>query len=243
MLAFLKFELRRLVREPRLFVFTVLMPVISYIVFTGVGDTSGRAEGISVVTALTVSLAAYGAVVGVLSVGVGVSTERATGWLRQLRLTPLPPVRVVAVKGVVTTLTSIPSIVAVGVTGRIQHHVSLPLDRWVALVLVLWLGTIPFGLLGLAIGYSLPPEIAQPASFLTFFCLSVLGGLLVPVEVFPRTLQHLAHALPTNRYAELGWKAAAGHLPTPLGGTILAGWTLLFAVLAAVAYRRSAATR
>jgi ABC-2 type transport system permease protein len=243
MFAFFMFELRRLIREPRLFIFTVFMPVVSYVVFTGVGDTSGRSEGVPVTTALTVSLSAYGAVVGVLSVGVGVSAERTVGWLRQLRLTPLPPVRVVAVKGVLTTLTAIPSIVAVSVTGRIQHHVSMPVDRWVALVLLLWLGTIPFGLLGLAIGYSLPPQIAQPASFLVFFSLSVLGGLLVPVEVFPGGLRRLAHALPTNRYAELGWQAAAGHLPTAMGSTILAGWTLLFALLAAVAYRRSAATR
>ena len=243
MLAFFVFELRRLIREPRLFIFTVFMPVISYVVFTGVGDVSGRAEGVRLVTALTIGISAYGAVLGVLSVGVGVSTERTSGWLRQLRLTPLPPARVVAVKGVLTTLTAVPSIVAVSITGHIQHHVSMPIDRWAALVLLLWLGTIPFGLLGLAIGYSLPPQLAQPASFLAFFSLSVLGGLLVPVEALPHALRQLAHALPTNRYAELGWKAAAGHLPSAAGGSILLGWTLLFAVLAAVAYRRSAATR
>src|SRR4051812_12810397 len=124
MFAYFLFELRRLIREPRLFVFTVLMPVITYVVFTGIGDQSGQAEGLSVVTALTVGLSAYGAVTGVLSVGVGVSSERTAGWLRQLRLTPLAPIRVIAVKGTLATLTAIPSVVAVSVTGRIQHHVS-----------------------------------------------------------------------------------------------------------------------
>jgi ABC-2 type transport system permease protein len=243
MFAFFMFELRRLVREPRLFIFTIFMPVISYIVFTGVGDLSGRTEGVTLATAMTVGVAGYGAMVGVLSVGGGVSTERVSGWLRQLRITPLPPAQVIAVKGVLTTLIAIPSVLAVSITGRIQHHVTMPVGHWVALVLVLWLGTIPFALLGLAIGYALPPQIAQPASFLTFFTLSILGGLLIPVEVFPRWLRHVSQVLPSNRYAELGWKAAAGHLPSAMGGTILAGWTLLFALLAAVAYRRSAATR
>jgi ABC-2 type transport system permease protein len=243
MLAFFTFELRRLVREPRLFIFTIFMPVVSYVVFTGVGDVSGRTEGVSLATAMTVGVAGYGAMIGVLSVAGGVSSERVSGWLRQLRLTPLPPIQVVAVKGLLTTLVAIPSVLAVIVTGRIQHHVTMPIGHWVALVLVLWLGTVPFALLGLAVGYSLPPQIAQPASFITFFTLSILGGLLIPVEVFPRWLQHLSQALPSNRYAELGWRAAAGHLPSAMGGTILAAWTVLFALLAAVAYRRSTATR
>ncbi|GAA5189449.1 ABC transporter permease [Rugosimonospora acidiphila] len=243
MFSFFLFELRRLVREPRLLIFTVFMPVISYVVFTGVGDMSGSTEGVSLATAMTVGVAGYGAMTGVLSVGGGVSNERVSGWLRQLRLTPLPPMKVVVVKGVLATLIAIPSVLAVCLTGHLQHHVDLPAGRWLAVVAVLWLGTIPFALLGLAIGYSLPPQIAQPASFLTFFMLSIVGGLLVPVAVLPRWLRHIAVALPSNRYAELGWRAAGGHLPTMMGGAVLAGWTLLFAVLAAAAYRRSAGTR
>lgn len=243
MLAYFTFELRRLVREPRLFMFTVLMPVISYVVFTGVSSMDGRTEGVPVAAALMVGLAGYGAIIGVLSVGGAVSGERTLGWLRQLRLTPLRPAQVVAVKALLATLTAIPSVIGVGIAGRLQHHVTLPLGHWVAIVVLMWLGTIPFALLGLAIGYALPPNLAQPASFLTFFSLSVLGGLLVPVAAFPPFLRHLAHVLPSNRYAELGWTAAAGHLPSGTGLSVLAAWTALFGFLAAVAYRRSAATR
>jgi ABC-2 type transport system permease protein len=243
MFAYFKFELRRLVREPRLFLFTVLMPVVSYVVFTGVGDGHGQTEGIAVAAAMMIGLAGYGAIIGVLSVGSGVSTERSAGWLRQLRLTPLAPSRVVAVKALLASLTAIPSVISVGVAGYVEHDIRLPLLRWVAIVLLMWLGTVPFALLGLALGYGAPPHLAQPASFLTFFTLSVLGGLLVPVAAFPSTLQHLAHALPSNRYAELGWRAAAGALPTMSGTAVLLGWTALFGVLAAMAYRRSTATR
>jgi ABC-2 type transport system permease protein len=241
--AYLLFELRRLAREPRLFLFTVFMPVVTYVVFTGVGDMSGKAGDITVAAALMVGMAGYGAMIGVLSIGVGVSQERTLGWLRQLRLTPLRPAQVVAVKALVSTLCAVPSVLTVGVAGRLEHHVSLPLSHWVGIVLLMWLGSIPFALLGLAIGYALPPTLAQPASFLTFFTLSVLGGLLVPVSLFPHALRELSGALPSNRYAELGWSAAAGHPPTGTGAAILVGWTALFGVLAAVAYRRSGATR
>jgi len=243
MFAYLKFELMRFVREPRLLLFTVMMPVVSYVVFTGVGDMKGTAEGVPLAATLMIGMAGYGAIIGVLSLGIGVSTERTQGWLRQLRVTPLSPRAVVAVKTLTSTVVAIPSVIAVGIAGHFEHHVDLPVSRWIWILVAMWLGTAPFALLGLAIGYALPPNLAQPASFLSFFSLSVLGGLLVPVAAFPSALQHLARALPSNRYAELGWRAAAGHLPTGLGAGVLTAWTVAFAVLAAVAYRRSAATR
>jgi ABC-2 type transport system permease protein len=243
MFAYLKFELRRLAREPRLFLFTVFMPVVSYVVFTGVGSGHGQMEGVTVATGLMIGMAAYGAIIGVLSIGVGVSLERSAGWLRQLRLTPLPPAQVVLVKAFLATLTALPSVISVGIAGYFQHHVTLSPGRWIAIVLLMWLGTLPFALMGLAVGYAAPPTLAQPASFISFFGLSVLGGLLVPVAAFPNGLQHLAHLLPSNRYAELGWRAASGALPTMPGLALLVGWTALFGVLAAAAYRRSTATR
>jgi ABC-2 type transport system permease protein len=243
MTAYFMFELRRLIREPRLLIFTVLMPVASYVVFTGVTPETGTAEGLQIPATMMIGLAGYGAIIGVLSMGVGVSTERTQGWLRQLRITPLRSWQVVVVKTVISTLVAIPSVLTVGLAGHLQHHIDLPAGRWALIVLALWLGTIPFAMLGLAIGYALPPNLAQPTSFLTFFTLSVLGGLLVPVEAFPHDLQRFAHVLPSNRYAELGWRAATGHMPTGMGAGVLGGWTLLFCVLAVVAYRRSAATR
>jgi ABC-2 type transport system permease protein len=224
-------------------VFTVLMPVASYVVFSSVTGNEKTSEGLGMPATMMIGLAGYGAMIGVLSLGAGVSNERTQGWLRQLRLTPLRSWQVVIVKTATITLVAIPSIIAVGLAGRIQHHIELSAGRWALIVLVLWLGTIPFAMLGLAMGYALPPNIANSASFLTFFSLSVLGGLLIPVDVFPSSLQHLARALPSNRYAELGWRVATGHAPTGMGATVLGGWTLLFCLLAVIAYRRSAATR
>lgn len=243
MLAYLRFEVMRLVREPRLMVFTVLMPVASYVVFSAISPNDATSEGPSLSATMMIGLAGYGAMIGVLSLGAGVSMERTQGWLRQLRLTPLRSWQVVVVKTATITLVAIPSVVAVGIAGRIQHHIELSPGRWALILLALWLGTIPFALLGLAMGYALPPGIANSASFLTFFTLSVLGGLIIPVDVFPRQFQHFAHTLPSNRYAELGWRIAGGHPPTGAGMAVLGGWTLLFCAAAIVAYRRSAATR
>ncbi|HEY1488185.1 MAG TPA: ABC transporter permease [Micromonosporaceae bacterium] len=242
MTAYAWFELKRLMRSPGMLLYTVVMPVASYAVFT-IGSDRGTVEGLPVDTSIMIGLAGYGALTGVLSLSAGVSSERTYGWLRQLRVTPLRSWQVIVVKIFVCTPIAIPSVLAVGAAGYLEHGVRLSPERWVLVLVALWLGTIPFSLLGLAMAYALKPSFAQSASFLAFFTLSALGGLFVPVAAFPAPMRDLAHALPSNRYAELGWRAATGHLPTGSGTAILAAWTLLFCALAALAYRRSARTR
>ncbi|SCF41225.1 ABC transporter permease [Micromonospora mirobrigensis] len=242
MRAYLRFELRRLVRDPRLAFFSIIGPVTTYVIFSG-WSAGDRLEGLGAPVAVMIGLAGYGAVAGVLMVGAAVAQERAAGWLHQLRVTPLPPGGVVAVKALTGSLTAIPPVIAVGAAASIQHHVQLPAGRWIGLLLLMWVGTVPFTLLGLAIGYGLAPQVAVPVNFLVFLVLSVLGGLLAPTAYFPGVLRDLAHALPTYRYAELGWRSAAGHPPSVSGLAVLVAWTALFAVVATWAYRRSTAGR
>lgn len=242
MRAYLRFELRRLVRDPRLMFFSIIGPVATYLIFSG-WSAGDRLEGLAAPVAVMIGLAGYGAVAGVLMIGSAVAQERAAGWLYQLRVTPLPAGRVVAVKALVGSLTAIPPVIAVGVAAAVQHHVDLSAGRWVVLLLLMWVGTVPFALLGLAIGYGLTPQMAVPVNFLVLLTLSVLGGLLAPTTYFPEGLRSLAHVLPTYRYAELGWRSAAGHPPTGSGLAVLAAWTVGFALVAAWAYRRSTTRR
>ncbi|GAA1593684.1 ABC transporter permease [Actinoplanes couchii] len=239
MYAYLRFESRRLIRDPRLLLFSVLGPVVTYVIFSG-WSSGDRLEGLDPAVAVMIGLAGYGAVAGVLMVGATVSQERAAGWLRQLRVTPLPASRVVTVKALLASVSAFPPVIAVGLAARIQHDVALSAGRWAVLLTLMWAGTVPFALLGLAMGYGLTPQIAQPANFLVFLVLAVLGGLLAPAAYFPEALQRLAHALPTYRYAELGWSTAAGQAPPTAGLLILVAWSVVFGLVAAWAYRRSA---
>lgn len=244
MVALLRFEVRRLLRNRSLLMFTALLPVVIYVVFTGPADNmSDQEQGIQVAALVMVMLAGWGAIMGVLSISSGVSYERASGWLRQLRATPLPPSRVVAAKGAVSTLTAIPTVAAVGVTAVLLHGVSLPVSRWLLVAAVMWLGTVPFALLGLAIGYALSRQLAGPVTTGAWLALSVLGGLMVSVDTFPSWFQPVSRLLPSYRYAELGWRAADGALPTATGAAVLAAWMVGFGLLAAWAYRRFATHR
>jgi ABC-2 type transport system permease protein len=68
--------------------------------------------------------------------------------------------------------------------------------------------------------------------------LAALGGLWVPVEVFPQSMQGLAHAMPSYWYAQLGRDVAAGSAPSAGAVAALGAFAVGFAVLAVAVARR-----
>jgi ABC-2 type transport system permease protein len=102
---------------------------------------------------------------------------------------------------------------------------------------VLWAGSVVFVALGLALGLALDGQAAGGAIGILATVLAALGGLWVPVEVFPSGMVGVAHALPSFWYAQLGRDVAAG---TGVGApvAVLVGFALLFTVLALLVARR-----
>ncbi len=232
------FQLRRVARNRQFLVFTVLLPALFTVFFTRV--FAGTAGGVSPeqAAATMVSMMAYGAVGAALGATVRLSFDRASGWLRQLRITPVPTSSVVGVDVAVGMLLTLPSLVVVALVGRFVNGVQLAPLTWLALVGVLWLGSGAFVALGLLIGYSLDEKAAGGAIGILGTILAALGGLWVPVAIFPEFLRALAHTMPSYWYAELGRDVVAGGAPAPLAVLALAGFTAAFAVLAAVVARR-----
>lgn len=244
MLAYLKFELRRMYREPRLFIFTVAMPVILFLALSP-GITSGAEtpqDAKETLAYLLVAWAAYGALIGTFSSGVGVSTERNAGWLRQLRITPLPPPSVVVVKAIACSLVAVPAATVLSIIG-VAKGVEMGGGNIALLILVMWLGSIPFALVGLAVGFVLPPNLAQPASFLVSFTLAFAGGIFIPVDAMPDAMRSVVRWSPSYRFTQNGVDILQGHGQSAQGWAIIAAWAVVFGALAALAYRKSAATK
>ena len=136
-------------------------------------------------------------------------------------------------------LLTLPSLLVVGLVGRVVNGVQLGLGTWAGLVAVLWLGSTAFVALGLLIGLALDEKAAGGAMGLVGVVLATLGGLWVPVQFFPDALQTVARALPSYWYAELGRDVVAGSAPALTGVLALSGFAAAFAVLATlVAARR-----
>lgn len=232
---YLRLEVRRTLRDTGFVIGGIAMPVLMYLLFTNIGENDGTWK-----TASMVGMAAYGAVGSALNTGGVVAEDRAVGWLRQLRVTPMTPREVVTGRALTGAVTVLPAIVAVLAAGGLVNGVRLSAVQWAATALLLWLGSIPFTLLGLGNGYRLTGPATGVANMMCNLGLAVVGGLWFPVSLFPHWLRSLSAYTPTNRFAQLGTSVAGGHAPTPGAILVLTSWLLAFGSYAVLSYRRGA---
>jgi ABC-2 type transport system permease protein len=238
MRGYVRLELMRLVRSPGYLISSIAMPLVLYLIFSNLGSGSAS-DRHDIAVYLMVSMAAFGAVGGALMNGMIVVQDRSIGWLRQLRVTPLSPGRVVIGRGLTGMIATLPAILVVCVLGGAINDIGLPMARWVEIVALLWLGTAPFALLGLGIGYLITAQAAQPVMMLLNFGMSILGGLWVPATEFPTFLRQVSKIIPTSGYGNIARQIAANAAPHAFDVAVLVGWFVVFAVLAGFAYRRA----
>jgi ABC-2 type transport system permease protein len=214
-------------------------PLILYLLWTKVLTIVPQGQTGDFAAHTMVSMATYGAMGSALFVGSAIALERSKGWLRQLAVTPLPAHGYVTAKVLSGASGVLPSIFAVLIAGALLSGVRLPLLTWPALVLLIWVGVMPFAALGIACGYTMKGQSASLAMTFIYFGLSVLGGLWLPIQVLPEGMRTLSEYSPAYQAGSLGWRALDGQPPTGTSIAVLAAWTLLFSVLAVWRYRRA----
>lgn len=236
----LRLELRRMLRNRRTVIFTLVLPVVFFLLFgTGHGYEQERA-GVGNVTAyVLVSLAVYGAILAGTSAGATVSIERAAGWSRQLRLTPLQPAAYVTVKLIVAMVLAAVSVLATYMAG--VGSAQMPAPMWVETAVLGWAGSLVFAAFGLFIGYLLPSENVMQLLGPVLAVLAFAGGLFVPVDQMGSTFAAMAKFSPTYGIAQLA------RYPLTHDGRLLAAvlnvaaWTAVFVAGAAWRFRRDTA--
>src|SRR5579885_1365651 len=92
MTGYLALEARRALRNPRFLFFTLVFPVLLFLIWQGLyGSSYIQRTHIQYAGYLMCSMAAFGALTAAMNTGARVAEERSVGWQRQLRLTPLSP--------------------------------------------------------------------------------------------------------------------------------------------------------
>jgi ABC-2 type transport system permease protein len=235
--ALLTFEVGRIARSPRFFIFTVGFPLAMFLVFSA---AYGKNDP-DTVAYLMISMAAYGALAGSISTGSRAAIERQVGWNRQLRLTPLRSVDYLLSKVAAAMVVALPGLVLVFAGGVLFENVSLGAGTWAQLLAFCWLGVLPTAVLGLLIGLLATGDSAQAMSMVTMLALSMLGGLFLPLNTLPAVMTTIAEALPSYWLAEFGHEVLAGNAPSLRGVITMAAWIAVAGALVAVRYRRDAA--
>jgi ABC-2 type transport system permease protein len=230
-------EISRLRRNRRYFLFTLALPVVLYLIVAKEGTS---AYGVKFAAYYMVAMATFGGFSGALNGNaIRISEERKLGWIRQLRLTPLPANAYVVAKILVSLATTIPSVVIVLVLGYTYGGVHLAAWEWVAIALTVWLGSTIFAALAVAIGYRFQPDQVQPIALLVYFTFTILGGIWFPLS---GALQKVGEFTPTYQAVKISTDVIGG---TSVSAGLVAGlfvWLAIFAALATVAVRATAET-
>ena len=194
-LAYLWLEAKRQWRNREILLFRLGLPTAIYLILNAAdGDAPARPGG------RMVAIAALGAVISGLAAGPTLGEERANGWLRQLRVTPLRPSAAVAAKMVVAMSFALPAIALVAAAAGLVGDNQGTVLGWAAsikLVGLMWLATTPITAVGALIGLTFGGEAAQGATTLAFVALWLAGGIFTPPSQMPDALAAISRALPS----------------------------------------------
>jgi ABC-2 type transport system permease protein len=238
---FVALELRRMLRNKRTLIFTLLMPSVFFLLFgTDSSYRHLRAGNGNVTAYVLISMAVYGAMLATTSGGAAVSVERAVGWSRQLRLTPLNPLAYVAVKIVVAMTLGLAAVVVVFAVGSFFGP-DMPSDVWLASGVLAWLCALVFAAFGLFMGYLLPSENVMQLLGPALALLSFAGGLFVPLDQMGHTFATIAKFTPVYGVGVIARYplTSTGTLTTAIANVVV--WTLVFVVGAGWRFRRDTA--
>ena len=178
--------------------------------------------------------------VSLFQFGVGIATGRVTPWESYVRTLPATATTRIAGRILSALVFAVATVVVVMVVGVAVYGAGFAPWRFVALILALLLGSVPFGLAGIALGYWLPPRSAMPIANIIVIPLIIAGFLWTrPPDDFPRTADLVSQLVPTRSWAEVLDSVSTGDHPLPLHHVAaLAGWTVVFFALAWWGYRR-----
>jgi ABC-2 type transport system permease protein len=237
-----KYEVVKNMRIPIYAVSTVVFPLMFYVLFGIVltpGNPVNRSQDATYLLATMGTFGVMGA--SLFGFAVSLAMERGQGWLQVKRASPMPLAAYFTAKLVSAMLFSGAIATALLTVGFAFAHVRLTAVQAVELVAILMAASVPFGALGLALGYIAKPNSAPPVVNLIYLPLSFCSGLWIPIFLLPKFLQSAARLLPPFHVSQLALRvlgmsretgSIAGHIQA------LTGFTLLFLGVAVVLYRR-----
>jgi ABC-2 type transport system permease protein len=238
----LRLEVRRMLRNRRTLIFTMIVPSIFFLLF-GLNKAYAfqRAGHGNVSAFILISMALYGAVLATTAGGAMVSIERAEGWSRQLRITPLTPAAYIVTKMLTALVLGFGSVVVVFIVGLLTGKPSMPGYLWFATAAAVWIGSLVFAAFGLFMGYLLPTANVMQLLSLALMLFAFGGGLFIPLSSYPHVLQEIAQYTPLYGLNQLV------HAPLLGSGVHLAwaanavAWLVIFAGGAIWRFRKDTA--
>jgi ABC-2 type transport system permease protein len=234
---YLRYELTRILRSRRFFFLALGFPIaLFYLIAAPNRHTQNfSSTGLSLRLYYMVGLATFGTMNAMLSSGARIAAERAVGWNRQLRITPLSTrayFRAKVLTGYLMACLSLATLYIAGAT----LGVSLPLRNWVEMTVFILIGLVPFAAVGILMGHLLTQDAVGPALGGSTALFAFLGGVWFPIT--GGVLKDIAEILPSYWLVQAAHIGTGGHAWGQTGWIVIIVWTVVAARLARIAYRR-----
>jgi ABC-2 type transport system permease protein len=199
--AHLKVEILELIRLPAYSVPTLIMPSLMFLMFGGTRSTT--------VSGANYHMASYAtfAVMGIAfsQFGVGIANDRESPWQVYLRILPVSALTRFAARVDAAVVFALLSVGLVLMLAAAVTPAELVWTRWCIFLVVLLMGSIPIGLLGIALGYWAGPKSALPIANILFLTLAFAGGVFLPPTSLPKFVSYISPYLPTRMLLEVSW--------------------------------------
>lgn len=199
-----KYEFLKIWRMPAYVIPNLTFPLIFYLFF-GVAMAKKAAGGFPISTYLLATYGTFGVLGSCLfGFGVGVAMERGQGWMLFKRATPMPPLAHLLGRLATCVLFSamvVAGLFTLGVTVGGVEVAPLVLAKLFATCVA---GALPFGALGVAIGYWAGPNSAPAMVNLVYFPMAICSGLWFPYPMLPELLQKIGVLLPAYHLSQIG---------------------------------------
>lgn len=234
---YLRYELTRILRSRRFFFLALGFPIALFYLIAGPNRHTQNfsSTGLSLRLYYMVGLATFGTMNAMLSSGARIAAERAVGWNRQLRITPLSTrayFRAKVLTGYLMACLSLATLYIAGAT----LGVSLPARNWVEMTVFILIGLVPFAAVGILMGHLLTQDAVGPALGGSTALFAFLGGVWFPIT--GGVLKDIAEILPSYWLVQAAHIGTGGHAWSRTGWIVIIVWTVVAARLARIAYRR-----
>lgn len=202
----MRYESRIFWRTPISAFFTVIFPLMIFVVFALVfGNEEIEELGINTAQFYAPALAVFSAVSATYTnIAISTTYQRDQGILKRARGTPLPSWIFLGGKIAAAIAVAIIGTVVMLAVGAVFFGVQLYADSIIALVLTFFVGVAAFGALGLLLAAIAPNGNAATAiAQATLLPLAFISGVfIVPGENTPDWLNALANFFPLKHFAE-----------------------------------------
>jgi ABC-2 type transport system permease protein len=235
-----RYELLRTLRNRVFFGVTLALPLG---LFLGVasGQRHATFNGTSFPLYFMTAMAVYGAMFAVVAPGARIARDRAGGWTRQLRITPLRAPTDLTAKVASAYLLAVPTLVLLYLAGA-SLGVRLTASQWLEMTGLILVGLVPFVVIGFVLGFLMPVDALTGALGGIVVLFSLFGGVYGFELAKSGPMFDVMKALPSYWLVQASKTVVAGSGGWPAEAWIvIAAWTAVLVPVAALAYRRTAA--